>query len=177
MNKGHNRVGGLAADQLKSIISRVEKLEEEKAGIAADIRDVFAEAKGNGFDVKAIRSIINIRKQDASEREEAENILDTYMHALGMVPQYEMFDEPAGNAGAPTQAGAAASTDDELYAQAVVIVVRDQKASTSYVQRSLQIGYNRAAEFIEQMERERIVGPANHVGKREVLRQPGGEAA
>ncbi|NBO19122.1 MAG: DUF2312 domain-containing protein [Proteobacteria bacterium] len=81
--------GGLAVDQLKSIIARVEKLEEEKKGISDDIRDVFAEAKGNGFDVKAIRSIIKIRKMDASEREEAETILDTYMHALGMIPDFE----------------------------------------------------------------------------------------
>ena len=81
--------GGLAADQLRSIIERVEKLEEEKSGIAADIRDVFAEAKGNGFDVKAIRTIIKMRKMDASEREEAETILDTYLHALGMIPEFE----------------------------------------------------------------------------------------
>ncbi|MBY0406075.1 MAG: DUF2312 domain-containing protein [Rickettsiales bacterium] len=81
--------GGLAADQLRSIIERVEKLEEEKTGISADIRDVFAEAKGNGFDVKAIRTIIKMRKMDASEREEAETILDTYLHALGMLPEFE----------------------------------------------------------------------------------------
>jgi uncharacterized protein (UPF0335 family) len=176
MNKGHNRVGGVAVDQLKSIISRVERLEEEKSGLAADIRDVFAEAKGNGFDVKAIRAIIKMRKQDASEREEAETILDTYMHALGMIPQYEMFDEPE-----PRENEHAASgnlpTEDELYAQAVALVVRDQKASTSYVQRCLQIGYIRAVELVERMEREGIVGPSNHVGKREVLRKPEGEAA
>jgi len=83
--KNHNRVGGVAADQLKSIINRVERLEEEKAGIAADIRDVFAEAKGNGFDVKALRQIIKIRKLDAQEREEQETILDVYMNALGML--------------------------------------------------------------------------------------------
>lgn len=81
--------GGIAADQLKSIIGRVEKLEEEKTGIAADIRDVFAEAKGNGFDTKAIRTIIKMRKMDASEREEQETILDTYLHALGMLPEYD----------------------------------------------------------------------------------------
>ena len=81
-----NRVGGVAADQLKSIIGRVEKLEEEKAGIAADIRDVFAEAKGNGFDVKAIRTIIKMRKMEPAEREEQETVLDTYLHALGMLP-------------------------------------------------------------------------------------------
>jgi len=87
-----NRPGGVAVDQLKSIIGRVEKLEQEKAGISADIRDVFAEAKGNGFDVKAIRQIIKLRGMDASAREEAENILDTYKHALGMIP--DLFDEP-----------------------------------------------------------------------------------
>lgn len=90
---GHNskkpKAGGVAVDQLKSIIARVEKLEIEKAGIAEDIREVFAEAKGNGFDVKAIRTILKIRKQDESEREEQETILDTYMHALGMLPLFE----------------------------------------------------------------------------------------
>jgi len=89
--KGHNvRAGGVAVDQLKAIIARVEKLEEEKAGITADIRDVFSEAKGNGFDVKAIRSIIKRRKMDAQEVEDQEAILDTYMRALGMLP---LFDE------------------------------------------------------------------------------------
>jgi uncharacterized protein (UPF0335 family) len=84
-----NRVGGVAVDQLKSIIARVEKLEEEKAAIADDIKDVFAEAKGNGFDVKAIRQILKLRKMDAQEREEEETILDTYLRALGMLPDFE----------------------------------------------------------------------------------------
>lgn len=87
--KNKTRVGGVAVDQLKSIIGRVEKLEEEKAGVSADIRDVFAEAKGNGFDVKAIKAIIQLRKMDASEREENETILDTYKRALGMVPELD----------------------------------------------------------------------------------------
>jgi len=84
-----NRAGGVAVDQLKSIIGRVEKLEEEKMAISADIREVFAEAKGNGFDVKAIRQIIKLRKMDESEREEAETMLDTYMRALGMLPELD----------------------------------------------------------------------------------------
>lgn len=83
------KVGGVAVDQLKAIIGRVEKLEEEKAGITADIRDVFAEAKGNGFDVKAIKAVIKIRKLDASEREEMETIMDVYLAALGMIPEFE----------------------------------------------------------------------------------------
>lgn len=87
---GHNKPGGVAADQLRSIIERVERLEEEKAGIAADIRDVFAEAKGNGFDVPTIRKILKLRSMDAQEREEQETILDTYLVALGMQP--DLFD-------------------------------------------------------------------------------------
>jgi uncharacterized protein (UPF0335 family) len=74
-----------AKDQLKAIIERIERLEEEKKAIGDDIKDVFAEAKGNGYDVKALRTIIRMRKQDADERAEAEAILDTYLQALGMI--------------------------------------------------------------------------------------------
>ena len=74
-----------AKDQLKAIIERVERLEEEKKTISDDIRDVYAEAKGNGFDVKALRTIVRLRKQDANERAEEETILETYMQALGML--------------------------------------------------------------------------------------------
>lgn len=75
---------GVAAEELKQFIERIERLEEEKAGIAGDIKDVFAELKGRGFDSKAIRQILRIRKQDQSERQEEEAILDLYMQALGM---------------------------------------------------------------------------------------------
>ena len=74
-----------AKDQLKAFVERVERLEEEKKAIADDIRDVYAEAKGNGFDVKALRTIVRMRKEDADERSEHETILETYMHALGML--------------------------------------------------------------------------------------------
>ena len=73
-----------AKDQLKAIIERIERLEEEKKTISDDIRDVYAEAKGNGFDVKALRTIVRLRKMDADERKEQETILDTYLVALGM---------------------------------------------------------------------------------------------
>ncbi len=72
-------------DQLKSVIERVERLEEEKATISSDIKDVYAEAKGNGYDVKALRTIVRMRKQDAGERAEQEAILETYLHAMGMI--------------------------------------------------------------------------------------------
>ena len=74
-----------AKDQLKAIVERIEKLEEEKKAIADDIKDVFAEAKVHGFDVKALRTIVKMRKQDANERAEEEAILETYLHALGML--------------------------------------------------------------------------------------------
>jgi uncharacterized protein (UPF0335 family) len=92
---GHNSAGidSAAKDQIKSIIERVERLEEEKKTIGDDIRDVYTEAKGNGYDVKALRTIVRMRKQDADARREQETILDLYMHALGM-----LADTPLGQA-------------------------------------------------------------------------------
>ena len=75
----------VAKEQLKAFVERIEKLEEEKKTIADDIRDVYAEAKGNGYDVKALRAVVRLRKQDSNERQEQEAILETYMHALGML--------------------------------------------------------------------------------------------
>ena len=66
-------------------LRRIERLEEEKKATADDIRDVYAEAKGNGFDAKALRAIVRLRKMDTDERREQEEILETYMHALGMM--------------------------------------------------------------------------------------------
>ena len=74
-----------AKDQLKAVVERVERLEEEKKAIADDIKDVYAEAKAHGFDVKALRAIVRLRKQDTDERKEQDAILETYMLALGMV--------------------------------------------------------------------------------------------
>lgn len=74
-----------AKDQLRAFVERIERLEEEKKTISDDIKDVYAEAKGNGYDVKALRVIVRLRKQDVDERKEHESILETYMHALGMI--------------------------------------------------------------------------------------------
>lgn len=81
---GHNSATQFAREQLKAIVERIEQMEGQKAEVSSDIRDVFAEAKGSGFDVKALRTIIRLRKQDADTRREAEAILETYLHALGM---------------------------------------------------------------------------------------------
>ena len=74
-----------AKDQLKSVIERIERLEDEKKATSDDIKEVYAEAKINGFDVKALRTIVRLRKQDVDERKEEEAVLETYMHALGML--------------------------------------------------------------------------------------------
>lgn len=79
-------IGGIASERLRSFIERIERLEEEKAALAADIRDVFAEAKGTGFDVKVMRQVIKLRKMESNDRQELETMLELYMAALGMIP-------------------------------------------------------------------------------------------
>lgn len=75
-------VGGIAVDRLRSLIERIERLEEEKAAIASDIRDIFAEAKGAGFDVKIIRTILKLRKMNAADRDAEDYLIETYRKAL-----------------------------------------------------------------------------------------------
>ena len=76
--------GGFAPDRLRSFIERIERLEQEKQDLAADIREVYSEAKGVGFDPKIMRRVVRLRKLDDNDRRELEMVLDTYMHALGM---------------------------------------------------------------------------------------------
>ncbi len=89
-------VGGIAGAQLRSFIERIERLEEEKAALAADIREVFAEAKGNGFDPKVMRQVLKLRKLDQADRQELEALLDLYMSAIGMGPGLEGVEPPEG---------------------------------------------------------------------------------
>lgn len=78
---GHNSVAG---DQLRSIVERIERLEGEKKNVAEDIKDVYSEAKGNGFDAKTIRKIVALRRVDDGKRKEAQAMLDLYAHAIGL---------------------------------------------------------------------------------------------
>ena len=85
MNKMvEKEVGGIAVDRLKSLVERIERLEEEKAGIASDIKDIYAEAKGAGFDVKILRTIIKLRKMNAADRDEQDALLETYRKAIDL---------------------------------------------------------------------------------------------
>ena len=77
-------VGGVAGDRLRTIIELIERLEEEKTALSDDVREVFSEAKGAGFDVKVIRQVVRLRKMDATDRSEMEQVLDVYKRALGM---------------------------------------------------------------------------------------------
>jgi len=84
---------GIAKDQLKSVIERIEHLEEEKKAIADDIKEIYAEAKANGFDAKILRKVVSLRKIEAAEREEQGAVLDLYLSALGMAP--DLFEAAA----------------------------------------------------------------------------------
>lgn len=81
--------GNVTAEHLRSYIERIERLEEEKAALATDIREVFAEAKANGYDSKTMRQVIKLRKMEPSDRDEQEYLLDTYCRALGMLPEMD----------------------------------------------------------------------------------------
>lgn len=80
-------VGGIAGERLKSFVERIERLEAEKEALAGDIKEVYAEAKGSGFDTKIIRQIIRLRKRDPDDIDEEETLLDLYKRALGMLPE------------------------------------------------------------------------------------------
>lgn len=84
---------GAAQKQLRQLVEQIERLDEEKKVLASDIRDKYIEAKGLGFDVKAMRQIVRLRKKSLQERQEEESILEVYMHALGMANKYSKHDQ------------------------------------------------------------------------------------
>jgi uncharacterized protein (UPF0335 family) len=84
VEKTETKTGGIAADRLRSLVERIERLEEERKALGGDIRDIYAEAKSAGFDVKVIRQLIRIRRQEPADVEEQETLLDVYRRALGM---------------------------------------------------------------------------------------------
>lgn len=83
-SEGSNQIGGIAAEALRQFIERIERIEEEKATLSADVKDVYAQAKSQGFDVKILRQLIRLRKMDETVREEQEQLLDLYKAAIGM---------------------------------------------------------------------------------------------
>lgn len=170
--------GSVAADQLRLLIERVERLEEEKKGINDDIKDVYLEAKATGYDVKMMRQIIRLRKMDPNDRRAMQAILETYMAALGMDdgagPAPDMFQGHDGRPDPATPAPAPTASEAERFETALSLVIEHQNASASWLQRQMRIGYNSASRLVEDLEKRGVVGPPNHIGKREVLIAPGG---
>lgn len=180
-----------AQNQIRSIVERLERLEQEKAEVAAQIKEVLAEAKGNGLSPKLLRKAVALRKIDRAKRQEDEAILDLYMAALGEMPLFERaapasddrgidtitltMGDGSSVSGTPDQLAAAermvrgVPEEQALYDQAVALVRRDGKASISYIQRRLQLDFNTASGLVERMQRERIVGAPNAAGKREII--------
>lgn len=95
---GHN-TGGVAADRLRSIVERIERLEEERRGLAADIKDIMTEAKSAGFDPKVIRTLVAQRQKDQAEIEEQAQLLEVYKRALGMLADTPLGQAAIGQAG------------------------------------------------------------------------------
>lgn len=181
-----------AQTQIRSVIDRVNRLEIEKEEVSAQIKDVYSEAKANGLDTKILRKVVRELKKDRAKRQEEATIMDLYMHAAGEGPAFEpaRADTSLGvvSITVTTESGAedtvtpdtlavgerikrGADAEQALYDQAVALVLRDGKASVSYIQRRLQLNYNHGAAIMERMEREGVVGPPNHAGKREILQK------
>jgi uncharacterized protein (UPF0335 family) len=97
---------GIGADRLRSFVERIERLEEEKKALTADIREVYSEAKGEGFDTKVMRQIVSLRKLDAADRQEHEAILDLYKQALGMLSDTPLGQAAMKSAGVTVSRGA-----------------------------------------------------------------------
>lgn len=171
--------GNVAADQLRLLIERIERLEEEKKGINDDIKDVYLEAKATGYDAKIMRQIIRLRKMEPHHRQEMQAVLETYLAALGMEDgpgrQTEMYQGHDGRPDPKTPAPAPTADDAERFTAALNLVVDHQNASTSWLQRQMRIGYNQAARLVDELETRGVVGPPDHIGKRAVLIAPGGQ--
>lgn len=164
--------GPISSDDLRLGIERIERLEEEKKGIADDIKDVYGEYKAKGFCTKTMRRIVSLRKLTPDDRRELEAMLDLYKGALGMLDgtplgrwaQERLEDDNEADV----------EPDDESYAKALTSIVESQNASVAALQQALSIGYKTALALISRMEREGVVSAADSAGRRSVLRKPDG---
>ena len=153
----------IAREQLRSIVERIERLEKEKKSISEDIRDVYAEAKGNGYDAKVIRECVKIRKQEPHERSEHEAVLDLYKHALGMIPS----DLVEG--GHSSQEAIAKPSDNDLLVRAHAAIVEAGKASFVVLKTALGITDAKAGGIFKQLESMKVISPVDAQMQREIL--------
>ncbi len=183
-------VVGIAAEQLQQIVLRIERLEEEKKGIADDIKDVYAEAKSNGFDVKILRECIKLRKMDRAALQERDALLELYRDGLDMPPDSsvspaddaldaqteEVSDEPVRAAPAAARSTIGASIGGaDLLAEATLFVRTLPRVSVNDVQRHFRMSYVRAHALMERLHTAGVVGPAKG-NRRKVLPYEGDAA-
>lgn len=155
----------IAREQLRAFIERIERLEEEKKSIADDIRDVYAEAKGNGYDVKVMRQIVRLRKQEAHERQEEEAILELYKHALGML-------SVAPDATAHSiQTIRNSDNSEELLRPAMRIFVEEKKVSFSLLERKLKLSAAKASKIVTRLEELGYISSVKAGGQRSILKE------
>lgn len=154
---------------LQVLVDEVEALEAEKAAIVQEIAEKMKAATKRGFSKKMIKNVLRRRKMTPEARDEEDALTQIYEGALGMLGGTPLGEAALRRLAQESEEAKADLGDDTLYEKAKALVMTDRKASVSYVQRRLQIGYNLAASLIERMEREGLIGPAGRTGKREFL--------
>ena len=174
------KFGGVSGEKLRQIVAKIERADEEKKEASEHLTDCYKEAKSLGFDSKILRKLIAQRKKDPAKVAEEQEVLDIYMHAMGMLPFEEFAGKEEGNAAGNKELTRELGRQhghivekviavDELYNDAKKIILRDGKATISYLQRSLQIGFIRAQAIMEALEENKIVSEPDHLGKRTIL--------
>ncbi len=161
-----------SAQMLRSYVNRIERLTLEIEAGKDDRKEVYAEAKGHGFDTKIMRMLIRIREMGEDKYYEQQAVLDTYLFAMKVPEAVADTVREAHRAMHETTTPPPAVIEggvDDLYDRAVEVVTNGGKASTSYVQRRLEIGYNRAAALVERMEQLGVVSAPDHRGLRQIL--------
>lgn len=160
-------------NRLQIVVDEIEALEAEKAEIVLQIKEKKAAAAAEGFSKTILNKVLKRRKMTDEQRDEEDALTQIYEGALGMLGGTPLGEAALRRLAQESEEAKADLGDDSLYEKAKALVIGDRKASVSYVQRRLQIGYNLAASFIERMEREGLIGPAGPTGKRQFL--DGGE--
>ena len=154
----------VAREQLRAFVERIERLEEEKKALAEDIRDVYAEAKGNGYDVKVMREVVKLRKQEAHERQEHEAVLDLYKHALGMIPSAARIEGPHS-----AQATLAKPSENALLVEAHKLCVEHDRVSYSLLQNEMKIDATKAGKLIASLESHGVISKPDDQMRRKIL--------
>lgn len=156
-------------NRLQIIVDEIEALEAEKAEIVEQIKGKKAEAGQAGFSKAILNRVLKRRKMTDEQRDEEDALTQIYEGALGMLGGTPLGEAALRRLAQESEEAKADLGDDTLFEKAKALVLTDRKASVSYIQRRLQIGYNLAASLVERLEREGVIGPANATGKREIL--------